>query len=393
MKHPLALAAVALIALLGTVVPATGEAQTEGGPPPALALTPLATLDYPIAMAARAGTEDLYVAQRDGVVRRLEVTGPDVALSPTPVINISRFIATGGEGGLLGLAFNPAGTRLYLHHTNRAGDTRLVEYRMNASGRRAIGRSRRLVLAVDQPASNHNGGTVTFGPDRRLYLALGDGGGAGDPRRNAQNLRRLLGKVLRINPNATARAAYTVPGQNPYALQRPRRGEIWLRGVRNPWRIAFDPDNGDLYVADVGQNAVEEVTVLPADGGGRNAGRGTNLGWRRMEGDQVFVGSGPPPGHTGPTFTYGHGSPCRSITGGYVYRGSAIPALDGTYLYGDWCTGVIGGIEATGGVLTASTPDLGLPPLPFELVSFGQDNHGEIYVLASGGEVSRIDPA
>jgi len=390
-RTPLAVMVLALAVSL--FVPAPTTAQTEGGPPP-LALTTVATtLEAPIAMANRTGTTDLYVAEREGVVRRLEVGSPLFNESPIPVVDIRAFTDPDGEGGLLGLTFNPAGTKLYLHYTNNAGDTRLVEYRMNATGRRVIGSTRRLVLALDQPASNHNGGTVTFGPDGRLYLALGDGGGSGDPQNNAQNLTRLLGKVLRINPNPSGSQAYTVPATNPFAGAVPGRGEIWLYGVRNPWRISFDTGTGDLYVADVGQSALEEVNALPADGGGVNAGRADNLGWRRMEGDQPFNGASEPANHTGPVFTYDHSGGACSITGGYVYRGDALPALDGTYLFGDFCSGTIGGLVAANGGLTSSDVDLGIEVDDFSLYSFGQDADGEVYVLSSNGTVARIDPA
>ncbi len=394
MKHLRTVAAVALAVTLVGVGPTVTDAQTEADATegvPALQLTTVAALDDPIAMATRQSTTDLYVAEREGLVRRLEVDGTDVTTSPIPVVDISSFTNTAGERGLLGLAFNPAGTKLYLHYTNNAGDTRLVEYTMNATGRRVIGSTRRLVLALDQPASNHNGGTVTFGPDGRLYLALGDGGGSGDPQANAQNLRRLLGKILRINPNPTANASYSSPGSNPFTT--PRRREIWLYGVRNPWRISFDHDTGDLYVADVGQNTTEEVDVLPADGNGLNAGRRANLGWRRMEGNHPFNGLSEPANHTPPTFTYGHTGGACSVIGGHVYRGPAIPALEGVYLYGDFCTGTIGGIVAVNGVLQSQTANLGIPVPDFTLQSFGQDHNGEVYVLASNGTVARIDPA
>ena len=390
MKHLRTAAAVALAVILVGIDPTGTDAQTEGTPP-AVELTPVAELDDPIAMATRAGTDDLYVAQQGGIVRRLEVDGTDVTTSVIPVVDISSMTDADGERGLLGLAFNPAGTKLYLHYTNNAGDTRLIEYTMNATGRRVIGSTRRLVLALDQPASNHNGGTVTFGPDGRLYLALGDGGGSGDPQANAQNLQRLLGKILRINPNPTANATYSSPGSNPFTP--PRRREIWLYGVRNPWRISFDQDTGDLYVADVGQGTTEEVDVLPADGNALQPRRGANLGWRRMEGNDAYNGFSEPANHTPPAFTYGHTGGACSIIGGHVYRGSAIPALEGVYLYGDFCTGTIGGIVAVDGVLQSQTADLGIPVPDFKLQSFGQGHDGEVYVLTGDGNVYRIDPA
>ncbi len=384
----------AVVAALAATVLATASgpsgagAQTEGGAP---ALTTVATLNSPIAMATRAGTDDLYVAQRNGIVRRLAVSGDTVTRVGGQVANISALTEPSGERGLFGLAFNPAGTKLYLHFTNNAGDTRLVEFRMsaNGTGNTVIGSSRRTVLALDQPFPNHNGGTVTFGPDNRLYLALGDGGSGGDPFNNGQNRGVLLGKILRINPNRAGRQTYTSPGTNPFAGAVPGRAEIWLYGVRNPWRISFDPATGDLYVADVGQNAVEEVTVLDADDSGRNAGRGANLGWRRMEGDQPFTGT-EPADHTGPTVTYTHDAGRCSVTGGYVYRGDDVPAYDGRYFYGDFCTGEIFWFTAVDGVLTSGPTLLGTSVPAITLQSFGQGADGELYVLLSDGTVRRL---
>lgn len=393
MKHLRTVATATLAMTLVGINPPGTDAQTRAEAEGAIAiqLTTVAELDDPIAMATRQGTTDLYVAEREGVVRRLEVAGTDVTTSPIPVVDISSVTDTIGERGLLGLTFNPLGTKLYLHYTNNAGDTRLVEYTMNATGRRAIGSSRRLVLAVDQPTPNHNGGTVDFGPDGHLYLALGDGGDSGDPNRNGQNLRVLLGKILRIDPDPTAHAAYRAPGSNPFSP--PRRREIWLYGVRNPWRISFDHDTGDLYVADVGQSTAEEINVLPADGNGLNAGRGVNLGWRRMEGNDPFPGATEPANHTAPLFTYDHSGDRCAIIGGHVYRGPAIPALEGYYLYGDFCTGTLSAIQVVDGVLARTITTLGIDVPDFTLQAFGQDGPGEVYVLTANGDVARIDPA
>ena len=387
----------ALALVLGSVVPVTNAASAGAAPEvggPALTLETVATLASPIALATRAGTDDLFVAERAGRVRVLHVDAGNVTVDPVPLLDIRSQTNDGGESGLLGMTFNPSGTKLYLHYTNLDGNTRLVEYAMSAGGTGDTVRlgSRRVFFRLQQPFSNHNGGEITFGPDRRLYVALGDGGGAGDPHGNGQNRQVLLGKVLRINPAAASGGRnFTAPASNPFFNQPPRRKAIWLYGVRNPWRISFDRETGDLYVADVGQGAREEIDFLPADGSGLNAGRGANLGWRRMEGDIPYNGATAPANHTPPVFTYDHDGGGCAIVGGYVYRGAAIPALVGTYVYGDFCSGVIGGIVVDGGSLTGQDPDLGISMVPFTLQSFGQGPDGELYVLGGDGTVARVE--
>ena len=398
MKPSMRTTAIAIALVVASVLPvsdAVGAAAPEGGVVPQVALQPVATVTDAIAMANRAGTDDLFVAERGGRVRVLHVTGGNVTLAPAPLVDISALTDPGpGERGLLGLTFNPSGTKLYLHYTNLDGNTRVVEYAMSAggTGNSVVLASRRVVLRVHQPFANHNGGELTFGPDRRLYLALGDGGDAGDPFNNGQNLRVLLGKVLRINPAAASGGRnFTPPASNPFFNQPPKRKAIWLYGVRNPWRISFDRDTGDLYVADVGQGAQEEIDVLPADGSGVNAGRGVNLGWRRMEGNLPFNGATEPANHTPPVYVYPHTGGHCAIVGGYVYRGNAIPTLDGTYLFGDFCTGDIEGIRVSGTTLTNHYVELGIDVANNTLQSFGQGPDGELYVLQSNGTVSRIE--
>ena len=393
---------VALVAAVSCcVLPTTAAVPQEGVPTGDLTLVPVANLSSPIAMATRRGTNNLFVAERNGRVRRLRVSGGEVVGDPTLLLDLRRFTDPNGEGGLLGLTFNPRGTKLYVHYTNNQGDTRLVEYKMSdhGTGSRVVRSSRRIVLGLDQPASNHNGGDIVFGPDRLLYMALGDGGPGGDPNNNGQDLGVLLGKVLRINPASSGGRRYQVPATNPFVNQPGRRGAIWLYGVRNPWRISFDRGTGDLYVADVGQMELEEVDFLAANSEGRMAGRGRNLGWRLMEGSQPFD---PPTAAAQPHTAGVRVRPRRrgddnvaagcAIVGGYVYRGATIPALRGTYLYGDFCSGVIGGITVNGnGTVIGDNPDFGIDVPEFSLQSFGQDNRGELYVMGSDGTVSRIE--
>ncbi len=388
--------AAATLALTGTAPSGAQEAPPEGGP--VIALAPVVSLPGAIAMATWPGSDDLFVATRAGQVRHLEVSGDTVTLDPTPLLDISGFTGTDGEGGLLGMTFNPTGDRLYLDHTNIRGNLRIVEYTVeDVDGvPQIVPGSRRKVLSIrHQPFGNHNGGDIAFGPDGKLYIAVGDGGGANDPNGNGQNRQVLLGKILRINPAPTATRPYRSPPTNPYVGQAPRRPEIWLYGVRNPWRFSFDAQTGDLIVADVGQDVWEEVDVLP-NSGPNARGRGANLGWSLMEGPDTFNGNTHVPGnHTAPTFAYPHdnsppspsGITGCSIIGGYVYRGSAIPGLVGQYVFGDFCTGTLSSMSPDGSSVIG---DLGDAVTDNTLVSFGQGPDGELYVLTFTG-VSRVE--
>lgn len=396
------LVAATAAASLTLVAPTTSgaqEAAPEGAP--ALTVAPVVSLSGAIAMATWPGSDDLFVATRGGQVRRLEVTGDTVVMDPTPLLDISDFTDSDGEGGLLGLAFNPTGDRLYLDHTNVRGNLRIVEYTVDDvdGAPQVVPGSRRKVLSIrHQPFGNHNGGNIAFGPDGKLYIAVGDGGGGGDPFANGQNRQVLLGKILRINPAPTATRPYRSPPTNPYVGQSPRRPEIWLYGVRNPWRFSFDAETGDLVVADVGQDVWEEVDVLPNTGANAR-GRGANLGWNRMEGTDIYSGTTEPANHTPPTFEYPHpgsapdpipsGLSGCSIIGGYVYRGAAIPSLAGRYLFGDFCTGTLSSMAPDGSAVVA---DLGASVADNSLLSFGEGPDGELYVLTFSG-VSRLEPA
>jgi glucose/arabinose dehydrogenase len=258
------------------------------------------------------------------------------------------------------------------------------------SGDRADSRSRRDLLTIPQPFANHNGGQLQLGPDGFLYVGMGDGGGAGDPEGNGQNPATLLGTILRIDPQAsTPDRGYAIPAGNPYILGG-GAPEVWITGARNPWRFSFDRLTGDLWVADVGQDELEELNLLPADASGMNAGRGANLGWPAMEGDQPFSSGEPPPGAVAPILTYGRDSGACSVIGGYVYRGTAIPALQGAYLYGDFCTGEVRALLAIGGIVVDDRP-LGIT-VP-DLASFGQTSGGELMTMSKGGEIRLITPA
>lgn len=362
-----------------------------------LRLTPIVSVNQPTAMATRVGSDDLWVAERPGRIRHIERSidagrqVEQIRLVTKPVLDIASLLTTVGEGGLLGLVFSPDGTKLYVDYTDKQDRTVVAEYPVTGSGDIAAidPAQQRVLLTVDQPFTNHKGGDLHIGPDGMLYIALGDGGSGGDPNGNGQNLGALLGKILRIDPRPGPTLPYTIPADNPYADgANGARPEIWLWGVRNPWRFSFDPATNDLWVGDVGQDKVEEIDHLPASQGG---GRGANLGWNLMEGDQRFKGDAPP-GHVGPVATYTHDGGRCSITGGFVYRGPAIAGLTGTYLYGDYCSGEIRGLgrSADGTVRTAK---LALNRQSQNPISFGQDSQGELYLMEQGGAVSRIAPA
>lgn len=374
----------------GSAAPGTTARPTSTTAPPAVAtaagvrgtkvaLAKVTTANAPQVLATRAGTTDLYVAERAGRVR---VLGADGSLG-TPIIDISRDVTTDFEKGLLGLAFSPDGSVVYLSYTDAASNTRIDEFRMN--GAAADLASRRIVLQIVQPAGNHNGGGIAFGPDGYLWIGMGDGGGSGDRFENAQNLDTLLGDFLRIDPRGRGAGGYSIPADNPYA-NGGGRPEIWLSGVRNPWRWSFDRATGDLWIGDVGQNAYEEIDRLPAPA----RGKGANLGWPLREGTHQFRGAAPA-GAIEPVFEYDRGNGACSVTGGFVYRGRALPGLAGAYVYGDYCEGTLFALVPKGDAWERIS--LGVNAGKGTLVSFGEDTAGELYVLALSGTISKLVPA
>jgi glucose/arabinose dehydrogenase len=272
---------------------------------------------------------------------------------------------------------------MYVSYTNTDGDSRLVQYTMD--GDSVDTGSRRALLAVDQPFSNHNGGDVKVGPDGLVYYGLGDGGAADDPDDRARDTDDLLGKILRIDPSdGTDDEPYAIPDTNPYR-DGGGKPEIFLSGVRNPWRFSFDPDGGDLWIGDVGQNEIEEVDVLALDDAA-----GADLGWSGFEGSEVFIEDRVQDGAIPPVFEYTHSEGGCSITGGEVYRGERNPELAGTYLFGDYCDGKIRAVQVDADhELTASAElDLLVP----SLVSINRDSAGELYLLSLDGPIYRLDP-
>jgi glucose/arabinose dehydrogenase len=342
-------------------------------------------LSLPLYLTAPAGDlSRLFIVEKTGGIRIVK----DGTLLPVPFLDISGQVSSGAEQGLLGLAFPPdyASTgRFVVHYTDNAGNTRVSVFQVSTNPDIADASSEQVILTADQPAPNHNGGQVAFGPDGFLYLGLGDGGGSNDPQGRGQDLSELLGSILRVDVQSGT--SYTVPADNPFVGQQPAtRPEVWSYGLRNPWRFTFDRANGDLYIADVGQNDFEEIDVAPAANG---AGKGVNYGWSIMEGDRCLGGGQcEQTGLTLPTFQYNHGQGC-SVIGGYVYRGSALPALQGLYFFGDFCQGWVHSFRFSSGTATELTnwPTLRTGST---LTSFGEDAAGELYVLESSGRVSRI---
>jgi glucose/arabinose dehydrogenase len=339
-------------------------------------------LESPVFLTAPAGDARLFVVEQPGRIRVVE----NGRLLPEPFLDLTDQVKYGGEQGLLSVAFHPDYARngyLYVDYTDGNGTTRIERYRVSGTDRnRADPASVKRLLTIEQPYANHNGGLVVFGPDEKLYIGMGDGGSGGDPQGNGQNPDVLLGKLLRIDVDQGE--PYGIPAGNPYA-KGGGRGEIWSIGMRNPWRFSFDRTAGLLYVADVGQSSWEEVDVVPA------SQAGLNYGWNVAEGNHCYGGDSCDRGGTvTPALEYDHSDGC-SITGGYVYRGKRLPALAGHYFYADYCRGWIRSFRYDDG--KAEEPkdwDLGNVG---QVLSFGEDSAGELYVLTAGGQVYRLAPA
>lgn len=339
--------------------------------------------------SARDGTGRMFIVEKTGTIRVL-VRG---SVLPTPLIDLSATVSTGAEQGLLGLAFHPGfrtNRRFYVDFTNASGNTVIREYKVSKTNPNRVEKgSGRTILKLGQPYANHNGGMIAFGPDGYLYIGTGDGGSGGDPGNRAQRKTTLLGKILRINVNGTtARHSYRIPRSNPY-VGRKGRDEIWQRGVRNPWRFSFDRLTHDLFIADVGQSAREEVDFQPAGSGG-----GQNYGWKIMEGTSCYSTSACAAGVPAcndpililPILEYGHVDGNCSIIGGYVYRGSLTPSLYGAYVYGDYCSGRLWAARQTGGMWSSQV----LAPSAAGLTCFGEDANSELYLATQSGALYRV---
>jgi glucose/arabinose dehydrogenase len=371
-----------------------GGTQDPATPPPpstSLRLEQLVTgLSSPVFLTAPPNDlSRLFIVEQGGLIRIFSVTTS--SLLATAFLDISGLVLSGGERGLLGMAFDPNyGTngRFYVFYTDLNGTITIARYVVTANPDLANAASQNILVSIPHPNfANHNGGMLAFGPDGCLYIGVGDGGSGGDPNNNAQNQFSLLGKLLRLNPDTGAACGNVVI--NPFLLGGGAQ-EIWSLGLRNPWRFSFDRQSGDLYIGDVGQNLREEIDVSPAP----SAGRGLNYGWRFMEGFLCFnPATNCNAGNlTLPVLDYPHMSGACSVTGGYVYRGLSSPALQGTYFYADFCAGFVRSFRFQN-VLPTNQLEWPLlrPPGGF-ITSFGEDALGELYLVTQGGGLFKIVP-
>jgi glucose/arabinose dehydrogenase len=330
-------------------------------------------------LLTHAGDERLFIVEQDGLIWVIE----DGQKVQEPFLDIRHLVSVEpNERGLLGLAFHPnydETGRFFVNYTNLRGNTTISSFFTSSNRNKADTTSESILLEINQPFSNHNGGGIAFGPDSYLYIGTGDGGSAGDPNGFGQNLNVLLGKMLRLDIDS--QQPYAIPADNPF-IDKDGLGEIWAYGLRNPWRFSFDALTGDLYMGDVGQNAWEEVNFQSADSQG-----GLNYGWNIMEGSHAFS-EGDQTGLTLPVAEYDHSRGC-SITGGVVVRDSQLPGWEGVYLYGDYCSGQIWGLirDEGGGWTNLSLYESGV-----RISSFGLDSSNRVYLVDHGGKIYRLDP-
>lgn len=353
-------------------------------------------LNAPLFVTAPPGDMNrLFVVEQGGLIRIVNRTTNQLIGT---FLDITGPVLAGGEQGLLGLAFDPnyaTNRRFYVSYTRDPdGASVIARYLVSPNNPDvALPTEDRIILTVSQPFANHNGGMIAFGSDGFLYVALGDGGSGNDPGNRSQNVAELLGKLLRIDVSdgAPGQPAYLIPPNNPCTGQPNAREEIWSIGLRNPWRFSFDRTTGDLYIGDVGQNAIEEVSVSTVGSGG---GRGTNFGWRVKEGTSctnLGPGSCTSADLQDPIVEYPHAGGACSITGGYVYRGAAIPDLRGTYFYADYCAGFVRSFRVNNGGATEHTDWTALDNNE-NITSFGEDAAGELYMVTQQGGLYRIVP-
>jgi glucose/arabinose dehydrogenase len=345
------------------------------------ARTVLEGLQQPVFLTSPADDPRLFILEQGGRIR----IAVDGELRDNPFLDLGGEVLAGGERGLLGLAFHPEyaeNGRFFVNYTDRAGDTRIVGYRVSDDPDRADPASASPILDIPQPAGNHNGGWLGFGPDGLLYIGVGDGGGGGDQFGNGQNPDTLLGSILRLDVDGGA--PYAIPAGNPFAGGG-GAPEIFAIGARNPWRASFDSD--ELYIADVGQNRWEEINVITT------ADAGANLGWNIMEGSECFnAESCETAGLVLPVHTYSHDLGC-SVTGGYVYRGAAMPDLDGHYFFGDYCSGALFSFRQADGAMSELTDWTERLGSLGAITSFGVDSRGELYITLAEGRVLQLVPA
>ena len=329
-----------------------------------------------------AGDDRLFVVEQTGLIKILQTNG---TVNPTPFLDVSGLISTGSERGLLGLAFHPDYSNngyFYINYTNTSGNTQVSRFSVDSGDPDIANLGSELpIISYTQPRPNHNGGCLAFGPDGYLYISSGDGGPGGDPDNRAQDTNVLLGKLLRIDiDNPAGGNNYGIPPDNPFVGNPNAKEEIWAYGLRNPWRFSFDFTDNDLWIGDVGQGDVEEINKVSA------TEAGLNYGWRCYEGSEPFNLTGCPPSNelTFPIAEYDSNGGNCSVTGGYVYRGTTYPLLEGLYFYSDYCSGLIATIDESGNVIDHGTFGGGM-------ASFGEDVNKELYIInISQGAVYRI---
>jgi glucose/arabinose dehydrogenase len=351
----------------------------------AVKLTPIAQANQPLAVVTRPNDEVLYIVEKQGMIRAWEKG----SFRNKAVLDITQSVDTDNERGLLGLAFHPTKRdSLFIDYTNKKGDVVVSE--LTFDGTVADYAKERVLLQIPKPFNEHNAGTIFFDRDGLLYIAIGDGGGANDKFNNAQRTDSLLGKILRIDPTPTDAKPYSIPKANPFAATglgaTKKRGEIYAYGLRNPWRASLDAVSGDMWIPDVGQAAVEEINRMPK---GKS---GFNFGWKLREGRSA--GSGPKPrGATDPVYDYPHADNRCAVVGGEVYRGAAISALRGWYVFSDVCSGRMMALQPVGTSSQNTWQPVDLGTRAPYVTSFGVDQSGELYVTSLEGGVFRIDPA
>jgi glucose/arabinose dehydrogenase len=377
------------LAILLALPAACGGSDEKGASAPPLAgaarlhLVRIASFSSPVYVTSPPGDSSrLFVVEQAGRVMLVK----NGRKQGTPFLDIQGDVQSGGERGLLSVAFAPdyaSSGRFYVYYTDKGGNIRVQEFKRSSNPDRADRGSRRQVLFQDHHQfPNHNGGQLEFGPDGYLYLGLGDGGSGGDPSNHAQSLNTLLGKILRIDPRASGGRAYSIPGSNPFAGRRGVRAEIYSYGLRNPWRFSFDRANGDLSIADVGQDKFEEIDFARK---GRAAG--VNYGWKGYEGFRRYSSTQVSGTYSPPVLVRSHSAGFCAIIGGYVVRDRSLGSLYGRYLYGDNCNPGIYSVKLRSGHASGNRS------LPFKvngLSSFGQDARGRIYLTSLGGALYRL---
>jgi glucose/arabinose dehydrogenase len=335
----------------------------------------------PVYVTSPPGDPRLFVVEQSGTIRVIK----DGRTLEQPFLDISSRVKSGGEQGLLSMAFHPDFRNngwFYVNFTDNQGDTHVERFGLTRNPDVADRATARLLLRIDQPYENHNGGLVMFGLDGMLYIGMGDGGSGGDPHGNGQNPRALLGKMLRIN--VSRGEPYTIPVGNPYAGGSGGAPEVWAIGLRNPWRFAFDRAEGTLYIADVGQNRIEEIDVVPA------SRAGINYGWNLMEGNECYRRDNcSRSGLQMPALTYDHSGGACTVIGGFVYRGRRIPSIVGHYFYSDYCAGWLKSFRYSNGAAT-DRRDWKIQAIG-NVVSFGEDSTGEMYIVAENGRIFRFE--